>query len=155
MIRNILTRIFSPSEPPVSSNPEPVSITNKSIGISGIPDSFESSPAKTSLGFNVDVLPSKQDLQDATKKQEDLLKEKHKLSEEQKKLEEAIKEAANNGDNGSFLGGIGSLFGDDKGAIDYQTQNALNTYNEAEKCSQHIAETVDDTSDDVKKHFGG
>lgn len=102
----------------------------------------------------MDVLPSKQDFQDATKKQEDLLKEKQKLSEEQRKLEEAIKEAANNGDNGSFLGGIGSFFGDDKGIIDYQTQNALNTYNEAEKSSQHIAETVDDTSDDVKKHFG-
>jgi hypothetical protein len=53
-----------------------------------------------------------------------------------------------------FFGTVGSLFGDDKGQIDYQDETALNTYNEAEKSSQRISETVDDTSDDVKKHFG-
>lgn len=154
MIRNILTRIFSGEFSPTSEN-KPTNQTTapptQSFGISSVPDSFETTASKGSAQFDLGLLPNAQN-SDATKTQQDLLKEKEKLREEQKKLEEATEQAADN--NGSFFGGISGLFGDDKGVIDYQDQTALNTYNEAEKSSQRISQTVDDTSDDVKKHFG-
>jgi hypothetical protein len=152
MITNILTRIFSGESSPASEN-TPTNQTSESatqsFGISRARDSFESTASKESVPFELGLLPHTQD-SDATKTQEANLQEKQKLREEQKKFEEMTKET----NDKDFFGTVGSLFGDDKGQIDYQDETALNTYNEAEKSSQRISETVDDTSDEVKKHFG-
>lgn len=158
MIRNILTRIFSGESSPTSEN-KPASQTavppTQSFGISSVRDSFESTASKGSAPqFDPGLVPPKQDYDSAAEKQRQLLEQKKKLSDEQKKLEELEKELQETQDKSPFDDFGRFLTGDDKGAIDYQDQAALNTYNEAEKSSQRISETVDDTSDDVKKHFG-
>lgn len=154
MIKNILTRMFS-SEPSQTSELQPANSTNKSpqqsMGISSISDSFESTSLKCSGQFDYGVLPRTEDAMNSAKKQEELLKEKEKLREVQKQFEEMTQD---NNDT-DYFATVRNLFGDDKGTlIDYQSQTALNTYNEAEKSSQHISETVDETSDDIKKYFG-
>lgn len=117
-----------PSENPASS-------ANKSaiqpLGISTIPDSFES----------------------AAKKQEELLKMKQQLEEQQKKLDDQLKESQNS--SGSFCGLLKSFFGyDNARSGDYETQQLLNTYNDAEKSSERAARNLNNTADDVRKHFG-
>jgi chromosome segregation ATPase len=158
MIRNILTRIFPGESVPASEN-KPANLTaapaTQSFGIASTRDSFETSASKGSAQFDLGLVPSKEDLEGATEEQKQLLEQKKKLSDEQKKLEELKEELQKNNDNSSFDSFGNFLTGDDRGtAIEEKMQTYLNTYNEAEKSSQHISETVDETTDDVKKHIG-
>jgi hypothetical protein len=157
MIRNILTRIFSGESSPASENKPATQTTappTQSFGISSVGDSFESTASKGSPQFDLGLIPPKQDYENAAQKQGHLLEQKKKIDEEQKKLEELREELQESKDKSPFDAFGTFLTGDDKGTMDYQTQDALNTYNQAEKSSQHISQTVDDTTDDVKKHFG-
>jgi hypothetical protein len=161
MIRNILTRVFSGESSPTSEN-KPANQTAApaapSYGISSIGDSFVTTASKGSPQNDLGLVPSPQTSTGA-EKQKDLLQEQEKLREEEKKFEEMTKEAANNQDSG-FFGAVGKFFGEDQGTMDLptmdspETQNYQNSYNDAENRARKISETVDDTSDDVKKHFG-
>jgi hypothetical protein len=113
----------------------PVSSADKSaiqpLGISMIHDSFES----------------------AANKQGELIKKKQQLEEQDKKLEEQLKETQDS--SRSFWGFFKSLFGYDDGRTgDYETQQLLNTYNDAEKSSERAAKNLNSAGDDVKKHLG-
>jgi hypothetical protein len=157
MIRNILTRIFSGESSPASENKPASQATAppaQSVGISSVRDSFETTAAKGSAQFELGVMPSPQNSTGA-EKQGELLKQKEDVSQKQKKLEEFIhdKQNENNQDPFSDLGKF--LVGDDRGtAIQEKMQTYLSGLNDAEKRSEHMAEVLDDTTDDIKKHWG-
>jgi hypothetical protein len=158
MIRNILTRMFPGESAPASENKpsnQTAASATQSFGISSLPDSFETTASKGSAQFDLGLVPSSQDYDSATQKQGQLLEQKKKLSEEQQKVEELQKELQESKDKSPFDTLVAFFTGDDKGrTTDYQDQATLNNYNEAEKSSQHISETADDTSDDVKRYLG-